>query len=108
MQDGSLISDFGMKQVYTRGKKRLSADHNDEEYNNSYVVHVADKRNYLFSLVDESKVSCQEGATAWEGLIKQMFNKFSCNRNRTFNDMQQIPQTAYINVIDIEQGKVIS
>ena len=80
MQDGSLISNFGMKQVYTKSKRMASTDEDyDEELNNSYVIHLADKRNYLFTVVDESRASQQDGAT----LINRIFNKCSSNRKRT-------------------------
>ena len=56
----------------------LSSEDYDEELNNSYVIHLADKRNYLFTVVDESRASHQDGAT----LINRILNKCSSNRKR--------------------------
>ena len=54
MQDGSLISDFGMKQVYTKSKRPPAAEDCDEDVFSTYVIHLSEQRKYLFALVDES------------------------------------------------------
>ena len=84
-QDGSLISDFGMRQIYTKSNK-LTLENNDEEFNNSYVIHLTDKRNYLFTIVDETRASHKDGTTS----INRIINKYSSNRKRAQNEADDI------------------
>ena len=93
-----------MKEVYTKSIKPETADELDDDVFSTYVIHLAEKRNYLFTLVDESQASVEDGAS----LINRIVNKYSGSRRRTARATERILPTAYINVIDIQQGKVIS
>ena len=64
-QDGTLISDFGMKQVYTKSKRLAATEEEDDCELGSYVIHLAEKRNYLFTVVDETMALPQSCPTLY-------------------------------------------
>ena len=51
--NGTLISDFGGRKIYTRKEAHSGQDGDQVQY----VIHLADKRNYLFTVIDEKKDS---------------------------------------------------